>query len=194
MVLHSQTQNSQRPAGWVLFPIYKSRKCNSQNVSALPKVYGSVETSSQVSCSLPKDSLYEKGLCYLDGMIIIGEIWQGWAARDGKKAIQPSLAGAQIQLNIIRKKVIEFVHFSSLPALVLPLGTGTGLRPRLLLWARDASAVCSPRRWRPAGGCSSKQMGELINALGTAPGSPKPWERRWLKGYLYRPQIIQLSP
>lgn len=57
-------------------------------LSALPKVYGTVETSSQVSWSLPKDSFYEKVLCYLGEMIITGEIWQGWAARDGKKATQ----------------------------------------------------------------------------------------------------------
>lgn len=83
-------------------------------LSALPEVYGTVETGSQVSWSLPRHSFYEKVLGYLGGMIIIGEIWQRWAARDGKTATQPSLATAQIQLNIIRKRAIQFVHFSFL--------------------------------------------------------------------------------
>lgn len=42
----------------------------------LPNVYGTAETGSQVSWSLPKASFYEKVLGYLSRMIITREIWQ----------------------------------------------------------------------------------------------------------------------
>lgn len=161
-------------------------------LSDLPKVYGTIETNSQVSWSSPKVSFNEKVLCYLGGMLITEEIWQSWAARDGKKATQPSLVSVQIQLNIIRKRAIQFVHLSSLPALMLswglaqnctdcdpgPSGPETPLSVRL------------PRRWRPAGGWSPKQMGKLINALGITPGSSRHCERQWLKSYFTDPKLF----
>lgn len=90
--------------------------------SDLPKVSGADETSSQVAWSSPRDSFYEKVLCFLGGRIITEEIWQSWAARDGKKATQLSLVSAQIQLSIIRERAVRFVHFPSLPALMLSWG------------------------------------------------------------------------
>ena len=80
------------------------------------------ETSSQVSWSSPKDSFYEKVLCCLSGMIITEAIWQNWAAHDGKKAPQPSLVSAQIQLNVISKRATQLVHFLSHPAPLLMWG------------------------------------------------------------------------
>lgn len=155
-------------------------------LSNLPKVYGTVETSSQVSWSLPKNSFYEKVLCHLGGMIITEEIWQSSAARDGKKATEPSLVSAQIQLNSIRKRAIQFVHFSPPPALCCHWGlaqNSTDCDPGHSSGPEMPLSVCLPRRWRPAGGWSPKQMGRLINALGTVPGSLRHCE--WVTHGLY---------
>lgn len=172
--LQSQIKNSQRLAGWVSFLIYKWRKCNLRMLSDLPKGYGTIETHSQVSWSSPKVSFNETVLCYLGGMIITEEIWQSWAARDGKKATQPSLVSVQIQLNIIRKRAIQFVHLSSLPALMLSWGLAQNCTDCDPGPSGPETPLCVrlPRRWRPAGGWSPKQMGKLINALGIAPAHP----------------------
>lgn len=108
-------------------------------------------------------------------------IWQSWAACDGKKAPQPSLASAQIPLNIIRKRATQFMRFSSLPALGLSLGTGTELHR---LWSGHFSgpemplSERSPRGWRPAGG-------KLIHALGTVPGPRRCCQRLHLQAPCY---------